>query len=68
MNAGFGRVLHRTALLDELFLSALCRYPQEHEKSEMLKLIAETPAEEHRVLIEDITWGLISSREFIFNH
>ena len=57
-----------SALLDELFLSSLSRYPQEHEKTEILKLLAEAKPEDHRILLEDITWGILSSREFLFNH
>ena len=57
-----------SALLDELFLSSLSRYPKEHEKSELLKLLGESKPEGQRLLLEDITWGILSSREFLFNH
>ncbi len=56
------------ALLDELFLSSLCRYPQQHEQDAMVKLLAESKPEDRRILLEDITWSVISSREFLFNH
>ncbi|MEZ6128237.1 MAG: DUF1553 domain-containing protein [Planctomycetaceae bacterium] len=56
------------ALLDELFLSSLSRYPKAVEKTEMLKLLSEAQPEDQRPLLEDITWGIISSREFLFNH
>jgi hypothetical protein len=56
------------ALLDDLFLSSLSRYPQEHEKTAMLKLLADSAPEDRRVLLEDITWSVLSSREFLFNH
>lgn len=58
----------RSALLDELFLSSLSRYPAEHERSAMLQLFGETKPEEHRELLEDMAWGIFSSREFLFNH
>lgn len=57
-----------SAMLDELFLTAVGRYPQEHEKREMVKMLTETPAKEQRPLLEDIAWGLMSSSEFLFNH
>ncbi|MEQ9407869.1 MAG: DUF1549 domain-containing protein [Fuerstiella sp.] len=56
------------ALLDELFLSSLSRYPVEREKSAMLQMLTETPADERRLLLEDMAWGILSSREFLFNH
>jgi len=55
-------------LLDELFLSSLSRYPKPAEKTEMLKLLSEAKPEDQRPLLEDIAWGIISSREFLFNH
>ncbi|MEZ6121730.1 MAG: DUF1553 domain-containing protein [Planctomycetaceae bacterium] len=55
-------------LLDELFLSALARYPAEHEKTAMLKLLAEADDSERRTILEDIAWSIFSSREFLFNH
>lgn len=59
---------NHSAMIDELFLTALSRYPEELEQKELLKLLAATPAQEHRLLVEDITWGILSSREFLFNH
>lgn len=56
------------ALLDELFLSSLSRYPQQHEKTAMVKLLKDSKAEDRRILLEDITWSVLSSREFLFNH
>ncbi len=59
---------NHAALLDEIFLSSLSRYPRDNERTAMLKLLAESKPEDRRVLLEDITWGIISSREFLFNH
>lgn len=55
-------------LLDELFLTALSRYPEPHEKESILPLLTESPVDEKRALLEDVAWGIFSSREFLFNH
>ena len=55
-------------LLDEVFLSCLARRPRQHEQDELMALLAATPAEERRVVLEDLVWSIISSREFLFNH
>ncbi len=55
-------------LLDEVFLSCLARLPRQHEKDELTVLFAATPAEERRVVLEDLVWSIVSSREFLFNH
>ncbi len=57
-----------SAMLDEMFLTTLTRYPQEHEKRELLTLLSETSAEDRRVVLEDIVWSMLSSREFLFTH
>lgn len=56
------------ALLDELFLLSLARYPRDHEREQMTELWTSTAEAERRTLLEDITWGILSSREFLFNH
>lgn len=55
-------------ILDDAFLSALSRLPTATEKTRSLKLIAEAGEAERRAAIEDLYWGLLSSREFLFNH
>ena len=55
-------------LLDEMFLTALSRFPQEREREELLAMISNTPREEFRMLLEDILWSMLSSREFLFTH
>ena len=55
-------------ILDEAYLSALSRYPTATEKKKILSVIREAKETERRELIEDVLWGILSSREFLFNH
>jgi hypothetical protein len=55
-------------IVDEIYLSALSRYPTDAEKQETLKVLAETQDADKRVLVEDVYWSILSSREFLFNH
>ena len=49
------------AMLDELYLAALARYPTEVERAALLKHAASGA---RRAAWEDIAWGLLNSREF----
>jgi hypothetical protein len=55
-------------ILEDLFLNALSRPPQQVEKSKLLKLLDETPESDHRQAVEDLYWAVLSSKEFLFNH
>ena len=55
-------------LLDEMFLTALSRFPQAHERAELEKMLDATMPKDRRQLLEDILWGMLSSREFLFTH
>ena len=55
-------------LLDEMFLTALSRFPVDRERDELLVMLSETPPQERRPLLEDILWSMLSSREFLFTH
>jgi hypothetical protein len=35
---------------------------------QILKILTETPPDETRVVLEDLAWGILSSKEFLFNH
>jgi hypothetical protein len=52
--------------IEELYLVALGRLPTERERTGLNKLISSQPA--RRQALEDLTWALISSREFAYNH
>ena len=54
--------------IDEAFFRTLSRPPTAKEKESLLKVMAEAKDVERRVLLEDLYWGIMSSREFIFNH
>lgn len=57
------------AITEEAYLSALSRLPTEKEKAGVLKVLGEAKSpEEKRAALEDVFWGLLSSREFLFNH
>jgi hypothetical protein len=55
-------------IIDEAYLAALARRPTDAERASLLEILATVPAEERRVAIEDLYWGLLSSKEFLFNH
>jgi hypothetical protein len=54
-------------IVDEAYLAALSRYPTEAEKSRLVATLAEGGAD-RRLLIEDLYWSVLSSKEFLFNH
>jgi hypothetical protein len=63
--------LSPSGLIDETFLVCLSRLPNEKEKTGLLEQFAELPegdAEQKRLLLEDMFWAVLSTREFLFNH
>ncbi len=59
---------HRTpnAMLDELFLRTLSRFPNAKERTKCLKHIAEVNGAKEGW--HDLLWALLNTREFGFNH
>lgn len=55
-------------LLDEIYLGTLARYPTAQERAGLVQILTETRPSEKRQAVEDIYWGILSSREFLFNH
>lgn len=64
--AAGGQPLYRT--IEELYLSALSRYPKDEEVAQLLAATTGAKESDRRVLIEDLFWAVLSSREFLFNH
>ncbi|MEX2287841.1 MAG: DUF1549 and DUF1553 domain-containing protein [Planctomycetaceae bacterium] len=57
-------------IVDDLYMSALARTPRSDEKAKILQVLAEAAADEkqRRLVIEDLYWSVLSSKEFLFNH
>ena len=55
-------------IIEELYLSALSRYPTDAEKAKLLKTLDEAGEKERHQVLEDIFWAVLSSREFLFSH
>ncbi len=65
-------------VVNELYLSALSRYPTPEEKVKLLKVLAESPLDPfatvaqqrqtRRAALEDLYWAVLTDREFLFNH
>jgi hypothetical protein len=51
--------------VEELYLTALARYPTAEEKKVVAELL---PGREQQRVLEDLLWTLLNSREFLFNH
>jgi hypothetical protein len=57
-----------SALLNEVFLVCLSRFPSTDEASHILPLLNEASGEQKREVLEDLVWSIVGSREFLFNH
>ena len=55
-------------LIDQVYLLTISRYPTEAERQDLLNVFADQKPEDKRLVVEDLFWGLMSSREFLFNH
>jgi len=55
-------------VVDDLYLACLSRYPTETERRRLLDLLPPPAAPAEAEVLEDMFWGLMSSREFLFNH
>ncbi|MGE3405256.1 MAG: DUF1549 domain-containing protein [Pirellulales bacterium] len=55
-------------IIEELYLSALSRLPTASEQADVQRTLAESGEANKRILLEDVYWGVLSSREFLFNH
>lgn len=53
-------------LMDELFLSALARKPNNTERATVKKLLAEGDPKEE--VLRDLFWAILNSKNFAFNH
>ncbi|RMG41325.1 MAG: DUF1553 domain-containing protein [Planctomycetota bacterium] len=60
--------LSDAALLDRIFLECLARFPTPAERDGLLKTLPPAGDPNERVVLEDILWGILTSREFVFNH
>ncbi len=67
----------KTAIADELpteqvirqaFLSALARQPTQDELERLVDVFQQASEGERSTVIEDLYWGIMSTREFLFNH
>ena len=56
------------AIVDEAYLAALSRLPSADEKAKLTAILAESKDAAHRETVEDLFWGVLSSKEFLFNH
>ena len=56
------------AIIEDAYLLAASRYPTDPEMQQLLAEMNSAPKEERRIVVEDLLWSLLSSREFLFNH
>lgn len=55
------------AIIEELYLMLLSRFPTKAEQTVMQRLFADSGTN-RRAAVEDVMWALLNTREFIYNH
>jgi len=55
-----------STVVEEAYLRALSRLPTKREAEGLTAILAATEEEERRVVMEDLLWALMTSREFLF--
>jgi hypothetical protein len=56
------------ALVKSAYARCLSRYPTQTEQERLVTELTEANEDERRLVVEDLLWSLITSREFLFNH
>ena len=56
------------SIIEEAYTVTLGRLPADAEREKFLKIFEDNQQTEKRLLVEDLFWSLLSSREFLFNH
>jgi len=56
------------AIVDEIYMTCFSRYPSAEKRRELVQFLPPVNSPEERATIEDLFWGLMSTREFLFNH
>lgn len=54
-------------IVEEAYVGALSRLPTKEEKKQILAVLADPQGAPKRELLEDLYWGILSSKEFLFN-
>ena len=60
--------LSNKQIIEETYLIALSRLPSAVEHQQLGEILDGLEDRERRIGIEDFFWGILSSREFLFNH
>ena len=55
-------------VIDDACFAALSRPPAAGEKAKFVEALKDASDADRRLLVEDVYWALLSSREFLFNH
>ncbi|MBK8092114.1 MAG: DUF1553 domain-containing protein [Verrucomicrobiaceae bacterium] len=55
-------------IIEEAYLLTLTRAPTDRELEKATALLTSAKPEDRRTTLEDLFWGLMSSKEFLFNH
>jgi hypothetical protein len=55
-------------IVDEVYFAALSRPPSPEERSRLTALLVDPKDPARRESVEDLFWGVLSSKEFLFNH
>ncbi len=56
------------AIVDEAYLATLSRMPTPREKSGLLSELKDADESTRKLVVEDLFWALMTSREFLFQH
>ena len=62
-------------IVNYLYVASLSRYPAEAERAALLNALREAQSKQvegvsnpRRAALPDVTWALLTSKEFVFNH
>jgi len=55
------------AVVEEIFLAALARFPKAKEKAESIKYLVDNKRNRTQA-VRDLMWALLNTKEFMFNH